>query len=155
MTQLYRSLSAVANPHRCLDSPNAATGQGAWLKSLDMSQKKKKKKNINTKATRQMPTPNNPNVALLYFYPLPRGQDFMDLYENSRQKGGIPWEEKRGGKKKAPLKLPQLKDMRLLQRQSQSQSQTKGTTRTVSFFLESTERRYTASSPPPGTARHG
>lgn len=106
ITQLYRSLSAVGNPHRCLDSPNAATGQGACLISLIISPQ-----NIKVETTRQMPRQATP-MWLLFA----QRTGFMDLYVNSRQKGGPL-------KKRNPLKLPQLKDMRFLQRQSKSNQQ--------------------------------
>lgn len=76
ITQFYRSLSAVANPHRCLDSPNAATGQGACLSDIshDISSK-----NVNTETTRQMPRQTtNPSVAFLLFSPpLPKVENMV------------------------------------------------------------------------------
>jgi hypothetical protein len=67
--------------------------------------------NIKVVTTRQMPRQATP-VWLLFA----QRTGFMDLYENSRQKG-VPLQ------KKSPLELPQLKDMRFLQRQSKNNQQ--------------------------------
>lgn len=104
MTQLYRSLSAVANPHRCLDSPNAATGQGAWLKSLDMSQKKKKKKKTSIPRL-HVKCPRQTTPMWLYFTSILCPEDrILWIFTRIPDRKGVSPGKKRGeGKKRPPL----------------------------------------------------